>query len=190
MAIYIPCIISVHIFLIEYDVTLIIQDSIVNVMEPVLGESVTAAVCFTATLNTSINRDAIFDIFPSSPSNASLNIDFFLNASNPLTIRAGFNGMFMQCINFTVIGDNIFEGPEVASYEIRPRSLFDQVVFPPDVQLNLIMLNIMDNIGKLSAFFCRDVRSKVEEVGNCARLEYCSVVCRSAHWKTGSEYRV
>ena len=116
-------------------------------MEPDVDENSTMAVCFMAHISTPLDRDAAFNLTLSPTSTATVDYDFYLNTSTPLTIAAGSSGNFSVCIDLVVIGDGIIEDVETVAYELSPLSEFDHVLFQPDANISLLTVNITDNLG-------------------------------------------
>ena len=126
---------------------LTVNSSVVNIMEPDDDENMTVAVCFMAYISTTLDRDAEFNLTPSNMSTATIDYDFYLNTSLPVTIAAGSRGNFSVCIDFVVIGDKRVEDLETVVYEITPISEFDLVLFQPDTNFSRLIVNITDNLG-------------------------------------------
>ena len=141
----------------EYEVTLIVENPVIQIKEPNNGEYKTVEVCYTANITSPLDRDAVFDLILTPTSTANNGTDFYLTTTTPVIIESDFSGTFSGsgsggvvsgCIHLVVIGDEEDEADtETIAYELRARSEFDRVVFPSDATSNLIMVHIFD-IGK------------------------------------------
>ena len=74
--------------------------------------------------------------------------EFYLNMTVPdVIIPIGFSGIFMQCIDIVVIGDNMVEENEVIVYGIVSFSEQDVVRFPGNA--DSLVINIQDDDGEI-----------------------------------------
>ena len=135
-----------------YDVVLVFENSTAETTEPDEEETVPVSLCFTVLKNTPVARDAYFDINILASSNASIDLDFYLDTPSPLIIEAAVNGGYEACIEFVVIGDNVtVEGTEVILVDVVPRSSRDEAVYLPQGSSSSLQVIILDNIGKLTS---------------------------------------
>lgn len=115
------------------------EQSIVELDE---GDSSSVTACFSANLSESLNRDAVFVLNFLPISTASFGADFLPNTTIVL-VPATATGEFITCINFEIVGDDVFEGDEAIVYTIFPQVILDSVMFPGN--LSLLTINILDN---------------------------------------------
>ena len=79
---------------------------------------------------------------------STIGAEFYLNMTVPdVTIPIGFSGIFMQCIDIVVIGDNVVEENEVIVYGIVSFSEQDVVRFPGNA--DSLVINIQDDDGEI-----------------------------------------
>ena len=116
-----------------------------SVLEPDSGESVSASVCFTATLNEPFDEDITFSVLfinIFSSATATFGVDFRPNFTPPfITVPANFTGDFSQCYEFEIIGDDDYERDETIVYEVTQTN-------PPVPSFNnFLNLTILENEG-------------------------------------------
>jgi hypothetical protein len=99
-----------------------VHDPVINVTEPDDGMNATVSSCFQANITRSRRRAAVFGLTFLNFSTAYSGSDFIVDHSPNFVIPAGFSGLFMECVNISIIGDNIFEENEVIEYTITPIS--------------------------------------------------------------------
>ena len=124
--------------------------------EPEQGDTVNIVACFSALVEESLGRPAVFLLELTNGTTATLGVDFFPNTTSPfLTIPATFSGTFVQCITVSVFGDSEEEGFEIIAYSLTALSELDRVATP------LIVIGIEDNFGNYTkthgAFYYRAV---------------------------------
>lgn len=124
-----------------------------SVVELDAEDSSSTIACFTASMSEPLNRDAIFDLDFMPFSTARFGTDFLPNTTIVL-VPASITGEFTSCINFEIIGDDLFEGEETIVFEIFHRVSLDLVIFPGN--LSFLSVNILDNEdlpGMIDYFF-------------------------------------
>ena len=122
-------------------VTLNVLNPMVNVTEYDLGDYSIARVCFTAELNESLLRDAVFDIIISSRSTV---VNY--NISSPqLVIPSHFTGQFNMCVAFTFFGNDRIDGNRTLLYNIRPQSPLDSVYIPSSHNGTYLVVTVIDD---------------------------------------------
>ena len=113
-------------------VTLFVQTAEFNVLEPVLGQSVVVTGCFFTNITQMRSTDDVFEFTLLNSSMATDGLDFFVNSSSPfITIPATFTGIYFECVDIEIFGDNITEGNELIEYSLQPLSSEDTVQYPP-----------------------------------------------------------
>ena len=91
-----------------------------------------------------LNRNAVYQLIQSISTTATNGLDFFVSTGS-LTVPGDFVGEFVTCINFTIIGDNIFEENETIVFDVVPQFVIDTVQFPEN--MSSLIVNILDNDG-------------------------------------------
>jgi hypothetical protein len=119
---------------------LMVQDPVINITEPD-EMNVTVSSCFRANTTRSRRKPAVFMLTFLNSSTAYQGLDFNVDHNPNVAIPAGFLGLFMECVNISIIGDNIIEGDEVIEYSVEPISEGDSVDPGP------LRVNILDNDG-------------------------------------------
>ena len=116
------------------------------------------SLCFRAVIPQPLIYVAMFRLIESNNDTTSMiGVEFYPNVTVPdVIIPIGFSGIFMQCIDIVVIGDNVVEENEVIVYGIVSFSEQDVVRFPGNA--NSLVINIQDDDGeiliKCLLFFC------------------------------------
>jgi hypothetical protein len=117
-----------------------VQDPVINVTEPDDGMNVTVSSCFQANVTRSRRRAAVFVLTFLNSSTAYQGSDF--NVDVPyFVIPVGFSGLFMECVNISITGDDNAEEDEVFEYSVTPMSSRDTV------GISALRVNIFDNDG-------------------------------------------
>ena len=125
-------------------VTLFVQTAEFNVLEPELDQSVVVTECFIANITQMRSIDNVFEFILLNSSTATSGLDYFVNRSSPfITIPATFTGIYSECVDIEIFGDNITEGDELIEYSLQPLSSEDSVQYPPGS--NSIRIFIFDN---------------------------------------------
>jgi hypothetical protein len=142
---------------VDANVTLVLKTAEFNVTEPDDGNNVTVTLCFSAEVNEPLDRSAVFglsnitDTNTSMPRNiATLNSDYDFKPRS-VVIPTNFLGLFQECVNFTVFGDDMVEANEVIALDVQPVNYLDRFTYPPGS--DSIRINIEDNDGKLLTLF-------------------------------------
>ena len=106
-------------------------------VEPEMPETVNVTVCFEATVNYPLNRQAEFQQVlntTASNSTASEGTDYYATFDmRPIVIEPDFVGMFETCrtIMLTILGDDVVEdNQEFIVIQYVPLDGFDYVVYP------------------------------------------------------------
>jgi hypothetical protein len=118
------------------------QDPVIYVTEPNDGTNVTVSSCFQANVTRPRRRAAMFVLTFLNTSTAYQGLDFIVERALYIAIPAGFSGVFTECVNISILGDNIIEGDEVIEYSVMPMSDRDLV----DIS-GPLRVNILDNDG-------------------------------------------
>jgi hypothetical protein len=129
------------VFSADPSLSLMAQDPVINVTEPDDGMNVTVSSCFQANVTRTRRRAAVFALVILNTSTAYSGSDF--SEYTPyIVIPAGFSGLFTECVNISITGDNIIEEDEVIEYDVEPMSDRDTVSFSDPLRVN-----IFDNDG-------------------------------------------
>ena len=122
-----------------------VLDPEIDVQEPDEGVNYTVATCYQANVTQMRIREAVFVFTLLNSSTATDMVDFDSDRDTPyyIIIPVGFYGIFRECANLTIIGDDIIEQNEVIEYELVPRSARDSIEPQP-----LLIINILDNDGE------------------------------------------
>ena len=124
--------------------TLMVLDPEIDVQEPDEGMNYTVTTCYQANVTQMRKREAVFVFTLLSSSTATDMVDFETDRdASYVIIPVGFYGIFRECANVTIIGDDIIEYDEVIEYELVPLSDRDSVEPPPPLRIN-----ILDNDGE------------------------------------------
>ena len=128
--------------------TLVAVKPVLNATEPDTGETATLIACVEATVAQTRKSDAVFKmVLNTSTTTATPEEDFYLNTSLYITIPAGFQGNFSECIVTVVIGDDIIESTELIEGTLEPQYSGDVVEYAGNV--NSLLCYIFDNDGEL-----------------------------------------
>ena len=105
--------------------------------------------CFRSVIPQPLINVVMFRLIESNNDTTSMiGVEFYLNMTVPnVTIPIGFTGIFMQCIDIVIIGDNMVEENEVIVYGIVSFSEQDVVRFPGNA--DSLVINIQDNDGEI-----------------------------------------
>ena len=121
-----------------------------------------------------LNRNAVYQLVQSISTTATNGLDFFIPTTS-LTVPGDFVGEFVTCINFTIIGDNIFEGNETIVFDVVPQFVVDTVQFPEN--MSSVIVNILDNDGNYNTV---NVIIMFSHVCMCIAMahfcKYCQIV--------------
>jgi hypothetical protein len=121
---------------------LMVQDPVINATEPNDGTNVTVSSCFQANVTRPRRRAAMFVLTFLNSSTAYEGLDFIVEHVSYIAIPGGFSGVFTECVNISITGDNIIEGDEVIEYSVMPMSDRDML----DIS-GPLRVNIFDNDG-------------------------------------------
>ncbi len=140
------CVTGYFYLLPDFNITLMTMNTSIAVLEPDTSDTALASSCFTAYVFPALRRSVLFElILPSNSSTATFSVDYQVNRnSSYIIIRAGFEGIFVECVNITIIGDNIIEPDEEIAYDVRPLMERDEGLFSSRII-------ILDNDGMVGA---------------------------------------
>ena len=129
--------------------TLEVLNSEENITEGDRGQETAVSFCFRAVIQQPLINVVIFELIESNNDTTStIGAEFYLNVTLPdVIIPLGFSGIFMQCIDIVVIGDDVVEENEVIVYGIVSFSGRDVVRFPGNV--DSLVINIQDDDGEI-----------------------------------------
>jgi hypothetical protein len=105
--------------------------------------NVTVATCFRTNVTQTRKRDAVFVLMLL---NSSVMHNFYFQAPY-IIIPTGFSGIFLECVNVTIVGDDIIEENEVIEYRLQPLSDRDLVMYPGS-PVEPLRIFIVENDGE------------------------------------------
>ena len=132
----------------DVPLTLEVMNSAVTVTEPDAGQETVVTACLFANVTETRKTDAVFMLVTLNSSTAEEGVDWYGNASGPyITIPAGFNGIFYQCIDAVVIGDNVIEEDEFFEIQLQTMTGRLTVVYSENGDHDALRVDILDNDG-------------------------------------------
>ena len=115
--------------------------------EPDEGQETVVTACLFANVTETRKTDAVFMLTTLDSSTAEEGVDWNSTITHPyITIPSGFNGIFSQCIDAIVIGDDMIEDDEF--FEIQVLTTADRVSVVYSEGGDALRVNIYDNDGK------------------------------------------
>ena len=129
--------------------TLEVLNSEENITEGDRGQETAVSFCFKAVIQQPLINVVTFGLIESlNDTTSMIGAEFYPNVTVPdVIIPIGFSGIFMQCIDIVVIGDNVVEENEVIVYSVVSFSGRDVVRFPGNA--NSLVINIQDDDGEI-----------------------------------------
>ena len=126
-----------------FGIALVALNPLISIVEPDEGMNATVRSCFQANVTQTRATDTVFQFNLLSTSTAG-QMCTFVNDAPTVVIPARFSGMFSQCVNVTIIGDDVVEEDERIKYEVQPLYERDYV----QSATNPLVIVIIDNDGE------------------------------------------
>ena len=140
--------------------TLEVLNSEKNIIEGARGQESAVSFCFRSEIPQPLMNIVTFGLIVSNNDTTStIGVEFYPNVTvTDFIIPIGFSGIFMQCIDIVVVGDNMVEENEVIVYDIVSFSGRGIVRFPGNA--DSLVINVQDDDGEIFLypvfvlFFC------------------------------------
>ena len=130
-------------------ITLEVLNSLENITEGGRGQETAVSFCFRSVIQQPLINVITFGLIESNNDTTSMiGVEFYPNVTVPdIVIPQGFSGIFTECIDIVVVGDNVVEENEVIVYDVVSFSGREIVRFPGSSES--LVINVLDDDGEI-----------------------------------------